>query len=58
MTKMKIGFFAVAVLLFGFVFSQEQKQGMIRGFVKDARTRQPLFEAVVTTSSEKIEGKN
>ncbi len=57
MKKMKIGLFAITFLLFGIVFSQEKKPGMISGFIKDARSKKPLIEAVVTISSEKIVGK-
>ena len=48
-------FFATA-LLFTIVFSQEKKACIISGVVKDARTKLPLIEAVITLSSNAFEG--
>jgi len=37
-------------------FSQEKKPAIISGSVKDARTKSPLLEAVVTLKSDSFEG--
>jgi hypothetical protein len=44
------------VLLFVSAFSQEKKAGIISGTIKDARTKLPLNEAVVTVSSTAFQG--
>jgi Ca-activated chloride channel family protein len=44
------------VLLFMNGFSQEKKAAAITGSVKDARTKFPLIEAVITLSSNAFEG--
>lgn len=48
-------FFVAAFLLFT-VFSQEGKRGIIGGMIKDAKTKSPLIEAVITVSSSAFEG--
>jgi hypothetical protein len=45
-----------AVLLSFVVFSQQKKPAIISGIVKDARTKAPLIEAVVTLKSDAFEG--
>jgi hypothetical protein len=47
---------STAVLLFSLAFSQ-RKNGIIAGYVKDASSRTPLFEAVITVSSPALDGK-
>jgi hypothetical protein len=44
------------VLLLLQVFSQAKKPSVISGTVKDARTKSPLIEAVVTLKSDSFEG--
>jgi hypothetical protein len=44
------------VLLSLQVFSQAKKPSVISGTVKDARTKSPLIEAVVTLKSDSFEG--
>ncbi len=48
-------FFVAAFLLFP-VFSQEGKHGIISGVIKDAKTKSPLIEAVITVNSNAFEG--
>jgi len=48
--------FLSAVLLFVVVQSQDKRPGIISGNVKDARTKTPLTEAVITLSSNSFEG--
>jgi hypothetical protein len=45
-----------AVLLSFIVFAQEKKPAIISGIVKDAQTKSPLLEAVVTLKSNAFEG--
>jgi hypothetical protein len=45
-----------AVLLSFVVFAQEKKPAIISGIVKDAQTKSPLLEAVVTLKSNAFEG--
>ena len=45
-----------AVVVLGFAFAQEKKPAVISGVVKDARTKSPLNEAVVTLSSNAFSG--
>ncbi len=46
----------VTTFLFLQVFSQEGKQGVISGMIKDAHSKSPLIEAVITLSSNAFEG--
>ena len=46
----------VATFLFFTVFSQQKKPAIISGMVKDARTKTPLNEAVITLSSNAFQG--
>lgn len=46
----------IACCLFFSVFAQEKKAAIISGTVKDARTKLPLNEAVITLSSTAFEG--
>lgn len=48
--------FVVTAFLFFTVFSQQNKQGMISGTVKDAKTKSPVREAVITLSSSAFKG--
>jgi hypothetical protein len=50
---------AIAFLLMSnaIVVAQEKKPGTISGYVKDARTKSPLIEAVVTLSSDAFTGR-
>src|SRR5215212_4284718 len=52
--KLLLVFVTVFLLLKG--FSQEGKHGIITGMVKDAQTKSPLIEAVITISSNAFEG--
>lgn len=46
----------VTIFFFFTLFSQENKQGVISGIVKDARTKSPITEAVITLSSNAFKG--
>ncbi len=48
-------FFVATFLLFP-GFSQEGKHGSISGIIKDAKTKWPLIEAVITVNSNAFEG--
>lgn len=52
----KLLLFFVTAFLFSKVFSQEGKHGIISGMIKDAQTKLPLIEAVITVSSNAFEG--
>lgn len=52
----KLLLFFVTAFSFFPVFSQEGKQGIISGMIKDAKTKSPLIEAVITLSSNAFEG--
>jgi len=52
----KLLLFALAALLFVIVQSQQTGQGVITGIVKDARTKLPITDAVVTVSSTVFKG--
>lgn len=56
MTYKKLLLFFVAAFLFFNLFSQEGKRGNITGIIKDAQTKSPLKEAVITLSSSAFEG--
>lgn len=45
-----------AVFFFLSAFSQEKKPAVISGVIKDARTKSPLNEAVITLSSSAFQG--
>lgn len=49
-------FFLVTTFLFLQAFSQEGKEGAITGIIKDAQSKTPLVEAVITLSSNAFEG--
>ncbi len=53
----KLLLFFVSALLFSKVFSQEGKYCIITGMIKDAQTKSPLIEAVITLSSNAFEGR-
>ena len=48
---------ALLILLTSFTAPVQPKPGSIAGVLKDARTKQPLFEAVITLSSNVLKGK-
>jgi Ca-activated chloride channel family protein len=52
----KLLFLVASVLMLSNAYSQDKKPAAIGGFVKDARTKAPLKEAVVTVSSDAFEG--
>jgi Ca-activated chloride channel family protein len=52
----KLSLFFATAFLFTIAFGQEKKGGLISGAVKDARTKLPLIEAVITLSSNAFEG--
>lgn len=56
MRKQPVLLFAIACLLFTSAVIAQEKTGAISGYVKDARTKKPLAEAVVTISSNMFEG--
>lgn len=46
----------ISISLFSSAFSQEKKGGVISGVIKDARSKTPLNEAVITLTSNTFEG--
>lgn len=56
MIYQKLLLFFVTAFIFSMVYSQEGKQGIISGMIKDAKTKSPLIEAVITLSSNAFEG--
>jgi hypothetical protein len=52
----KLLLLCVAAFLFFNGFSQQKKPAIISGMVKDARTKSPLNEAVITLSSNSFQG--
>lgn len=53
----RAGLWLVSIAICSSIVSQETRPGRISGILKDSRTHQPLAEAVITVSSDKIEGK-
>lgn len=47
---------ALAVFMFSTLFAQQKNQGVISGIIKDAKTKSPITEAVVTLSSSAFTG--
>jgi Ca-activated chloride channel family protein len=56
MKLLKLSFFILAVLLVFISNAQDRKPASIGGIVKDARTKAPLKEAVITISSDVFKG--
>ena len=52
----KLSLFIITALLSFAVFGQQKKPAIVSGIVKDARTKAPLIEAVVTLKSDAFEG--
>src|SRR3954454_20506890 len=46
----------ITALLFFSVWSQQTKEGVISGIVKDAKTKSPITDAVITVSSSAFKG--
>jgi hypothetical protein len=46
----------IAAFLFFYGFAQDKKPGIISGIVKDAQTKTPIIEAVITLSSNTFQG--
>ena len=57
MSLKKLLLLSVAIILLTPIFSQDKKLGSISGEVKDARSKSPLIEAVITISSDAFKGK-
>lgn len=56
MLNKKIALSLIGALFFLSVFSQNTKPATISGTIKDAKTKQPLIEAVITLSSSAFTG--
>lgn len=52
----KMLLFFVTAFLFSNLFARQEKQGIISGMIKDAHTKSPIIEAVITLSSDAFEG--
>lgn len=56
MRNKKLLLFALMACLFFTVWSQQNYQGLISGIVKDAKTKLPIPDAVITISSNAFKG--
>ncbi len=54
----KLLFFALTALLFFTVRSRQTMQGMITGIVKNAKTKLPIKDVVITINSSAFKGQN